>query len=63
MKVYVRYPCTEESQKLLINNLAKFKAELILKSIENLKISDKNKEKVLENVLETLNEMPNGSVI
>ena len=63
MRVYVRYPCTEKAKKLFSNNLAKFKSELILKGIDNLKISDKNKEKVLEIVLETLNDMPNGSVI
>lgn len=63
MKVFVKYPCTEESKKLLINNLATFKAKLLLKSIENLKIKDQSKDKVLETMLDILNDMPNGSVI
>ena len=35
----------------------------MLKSIENLKIKDQSKDKVLETVLDILNDMPNGSVI
>lgn len=63
MKVFVKYPCTEESKKLLINNLATFKAELMLKSIENLKIKDQSKDKVLAGVLDILNDVPSDSVI
>ncbi len=46
-----------------MNNLTKFKVELMLKNIDNLKINDKSKDKVLEKVLDILNDMPNNSII
>ena len=48
MQVYINYPKTED-EELLLNNLAIFKAKLILKSIEDLNVDDKTKEIVLEN--------------
>ena len=63
MKVFIKYPYTKESQNIFLNNLAKFKAKLILKSIDSLKITDNNKDKVIEKVLDILNDMPNGSII
>ena len=53
MQVYINYPKTE-NEELLLNNLAIFKAKLILKSIEDLNVDDKTKEIVLEKVLEIL---------
>ena len=50
MQVYINYPKTED-EELLLNNLAIFKAKLILKSIEDLNVDDKTKEIVLEKVL------------
>ena len=63
MQVFVNYPETEEGINKLINNLATFKAELFLKSIDNLNIEDKVKDEVLEKVLEILSEKPDGSII
>lgn len=63
MQAFVNYPETEEGIKLLLNNLATFKAELFLKNIENLNVEDKVKDEVLEKVLEILNEKPDGSFI
>lgn len=63
MQVFVNYPETEEGIKLLLNNLATFKAELFLKNIDNLNVEDKVKDEVLEKVLEILNEKPDGSFI
>lgn len=63
MQVFVNYPTTEENIKIFLDNLATFKAELLLKSIENLNISDKTKDEVLEKVLEILGDSPEDSVI
>lgn len=63
MQVFVNYPKTEKGKKELLNNLAKFKAELLLKSIDNLKVSDKVKDKVFEKVLEILDDKLNNYVI
>ncbi len=60
MKVFVNYPTTDEGKKLFQDNLAIFKARLMLKSIENLKISDIAKEKMINKVLEILKSMPNN---
>lgn len=59
MQVYVNYP-KAENEELLLNNLAIFKAKLILKSIEDLNVDDKTKEIVLEKVLEILVNMSNN---
>lgn len=63
LEVFVNYPTTEEGIKLLLNNLATFKAELLLKSIDNLKVRDKTKEEVLDKVLEILSEKPKDELI
>lgn len=63
MQVFVNYPTTEENTKIFLDNLATFKAELLLKSIENLNVSDKTKDEVLEKVLEILGDSPEDSVI
>lgn len=63
MQVFVNYPTTEENIKIFLDNLATFKAELLLKSIENLNVSDKTKDEVLEKVLEILGDGPEDSVI
>ena len=63
MQVFVNYPTTEENIKIFLDNLATFKAELLLKSIENLNVSDKTKDEVLEKVLEILGDSPKDSVI
>ncbi len=63
MQVFVNYPTTEENIKIFLDNLATFKAELLLKSIENLNVSDKTKDEVLEKVLEILGDSPEDSVI
>ena len=63
MQIFVNYPTTNEGIKQLLDNLATFKAELLLKSIENLNIEDKVKDEVLEKVLEILNHRSRKSVI
>ena len=63
MQVFVNYPETEETMKTFLDNLATFKAELLLKSIENLNVNDKVKDEVLEKVLEILDGRPKDSVI
>lgn len=54
MQVFVNYPTTEEGAKLFLDNLAIFKAKLLLKSIENLNIDDKTKEEILDTIFEIL---------
>lgn len=54
MQVFVNYPTTEEGAKLFLDNLAIFKAKLLLKSIENLNIDDKSKDEILDTVFEIL---------
>ena len=54
---------TDEGIKQLLDNLAIFKAKLMLKSIENLSVEDKLKDEVLEKVLEILNNRPEEDVI
>lgn len=62
MKVFVNYPETAEGKKIFLDNLATFKAELLLKGIEDIKTSDEVKEKVLDKVLEILSGAPNGII-
>ena len=62
LKVFVNYPETEEGKKILLDNLATFKAELLLKGIEDIKAPDEVKEKVLDKVLEILSSDPNGVI-
>lgn len=63
LRIFVNYPTTNEEIKQLLDNLASFKAELLLKSIENLNVEDKVKDKVLEKVLEILNDRSRKYVI
>ena len=63
MQVFVNYPTTEEDAKLFLDNLAIFKAKLLLKSIENLKIDDKAKDEILDMVFEILKNKPNDDTI
>ena len=63
MQVFINYPTTEKGQKVLSDNLATFKAKLLLKSIEKLNTDDKKKEEVLEKVFEILNNRAKEDVI
>lgn len=54
MQVFVNYPTTEEGAKLFLDNLAIFKANLLLRSIENLNIDDKAKDEILDAIFEIL---------
>ena len=63
MQVFVNYPTTEEGAKLFLDNLAIFKAKLLLKSIENLKIDDKSKDEILDTVFEILENNPQDDTI
>jgi len=63
LQVFTNYPETEEGVEILLNNLAIFKSELLLRRIENLNIDDKSKDEVLKKVLELLDEKPENSVI
>lgn len=63
MQVYLNYPKANEDVKLLLKNLAIFKSNLILKSIDNLSVDAKIKDKVFEKVLEILSSSPKDDVI
>lgn len=63
LQVFVNYPETEDETKKFLDNLATFKAKLLLKSIENINVKDEVKDMVLEKVLEILDDIPEGSVI
>lgn len=63
MQVFVNYPTTEEGAKLFLDNLAIFKAKLLLKSIENLNIDNKSKDEILDTVFEILENKPQGDTI
>lgn len=63
MKVIINYPKNKDCNQLFLNNLATFKAELLLKSIDNLKFEDNIKDKILKKILEILNDMPNDTFI
>lgn len=63
MQVYLNYPKANEEFKLLLNNLAIFKSNLILKSIDNLSVDAKIKDKVFEKVLEILSSSSKDDVI
>ncbi len=62
LQIYINYPKKDDAKELLLNNLAIFKAKLILKSIEDLNVDDKTKEIVLEKVLEILDNMSNNKI-
>lgn len=55
MKVIVNYPQSKEDIELLEDNVATFKATLILESIKKLNIPDERKKQVLKDVLNHLN--------
>lgn len=63
MQVLINYPKTEEGKEQLLDNLAMFRAKLILKSIDNLDISDKVKCEVLKKVLEILKDVSSNDII
>ncbi len=63
MQVYLNYPKANEEVKLLLKNLAIFKSNLILKSIDNLSVDAKIKDKVFEKVLEILSSSSKDDVI
>lgn len=63
LQVFVNYPEIEATTKIFLDNLATFKTELLLKSIENLDVSDKIKDEVLEKVLKILDDKSKDSVI
>lgn len=63
LQLFVSYPKIKENKKKFLDNLAIFKAELLLKSIETLNVNDKTKDEVLEKVFEILDSRPKGSVI
>lgn len=63
LQVFIRYPTTEEENKILLNNLVDFKVKLLLKSVENLNYNDKVKEEVLKKILEILNSMSKDDTI
>lgn len=54
LQIFENFPETELGKQELLDNLGTFKAELLLKSIENLNVSDKTKEEVLKKVFEIL---------
>lgn len=56
LKAFVNYPISEEGLKILKDNLATFKAKLMIKSIENLTLSNEIQMKVFAEVIEILNE-------
>lgn len=55
LKVIVNYPQSKEDIELLEDNVATFKATLILESIKKLNIPDERKKQVLKDVLNHLN--------
>lgn len=55
-KVYVNLPQTPEEKKELAKRVAEFHATLMLEKIKKLNISDASKEKVLNLVLDYLQE-------
>lgn len=63
MQIYLNYPKANEEVKLLLKNLAIFKSNLILKSIDNLSVDAKIKDKVFEKVLEILSSSSKDDVI
>ena len=63
LNIFVNYPTTDEGIKQLLDNLATFKAKLLLKSIRNLNVENKIKDEVLEKVFEILDSKPKKTVI
>ena len=63
MQVFVNYPETIEGQKLFLNNICLFKANVLIKSIQNLNVSDYIKDDILKKVFEILKDKSNDDVI
>lgn len=55
MKVFINYP-QEDEKKEFLENLALFKTDLLIKSIESVSDNDQIKYLVLKKVIELLNE-------
>ena len=56
MQIFVNDKSTKKTNQQFLDALATFKAKLLLKSIENLNINDKAKDKVLEEVFKMLSD-------
>lgn len=54
MELYVNMPTTDEGKKMLNEAMAKVQATLVLKAIDDLKISSQSKKKVLQGILKEL---------
>lgn len=63
MQLFVNYPKTCDGMKNFFDNLATFKAKLLLKSIDDLNVSDKTKNEILDKVLEILDNKLENDVI
>lgn len=63
MQVFVNYPEKIEGQKLFLNNICLFKANVLIKSIQNLNVSDYIKDDILKKVFEILKDKSNYDVI
>ncbi len=54
MKLKVNYPSEQSDIEKLNNNIAEFKAILILESVEKLEVSEDSKKEILKNLIEIL---------
>lgn len=63
MQIFVNYPTNDDGIKVFLDNLATFKAKLLLKRINDLDVDDKTKKEVLVKVLEILDDKYGGEVI
>ena len=63
MQVFVNYPKTTEEQEIFLNNVCLFKANVLMKSIQNLNVSDYIKDDILKKVFEILKDKSNDDVI
>jgi len=63
VNVIVNYPNDEEGILLFEQCFAKFKAKLILESIRKMKIDDLSKIKVLEGLIEKVNNLEKNDKI
>ena len=63
MPIIINYPNTNKEMQLFLNNLAIFKAELLLKNIDNMNLNEDIKDKVLKKLLAILNDKSKDSVI
>lgn len=56
MEVYINYPKNKNEINELSKAIAKFQATLILRSVEDLKIDDASKRKVIKRLIEKTKE-------